>query len=107
MRLYLASSNDVILQKYCQLIKEETREFGVKADAGLIKLGQILELDSNQPMVESSQNLLADDDDDDDDEPVGNLNELRTALYDTNDSSVASELKNFIALPFAHFDECK
>ena len=107
MRLYLASSNDVVLQKYCQLIKEETREFGVKADAGLIKLGQILELDSNQPMVESSQNLLADDDDDDDDEPVGNLNELRTALYDTNNSSVASELKNFIALPFAHFDECK
>ena len=109
MRLYLASSNDVIIQKYCKLFKEETKEFGVKADAGLVKLGQILELDSIPPMVESSQNLLADDDDDDDDDdqPVANLNELRSALYDMNNSSVASELKNFIALPFAHFDECK
>ena len=105
MRLYLARSNDSNLKKYCDLFKEETRQFGVTADAGLVKLGRILELDSLQSTSASSQNLLADDDDDD--EPVTNLDELRTALYDMNDSSVSSEIKNFIALPFAHFDECK
>ena len=104
LRVYLEKSNDVILKKYCKLFQDETQFFGVDADAGLVQLGKILELDSVQPTTVSRRNLLADVDIDG---PAPNMRDLRTALYDVHNSSVASEIKNFIGQPFDHFAECK
>ena len=108
MRLYLADSKDEIIQKYAEIFKEETKTFARLADEEIVKLGEILELDSVAPTPEEhpTENLLADDEEDDFDD-LANMDSVRSALYDVNNSSLAVELRNYNSQSFVHFNDCK
>ena len=106
MRLYLAGSKDEIIQKYADAFKEETKSYATLADEEIVKLGEILELDAVIPEEHPTENLLADDEEDDSDDPT-NMESVRSALYDVNNSSLATELKNYNSQSFAHFNDCK